>query len=141
MYRFLTRMSWPDIGLSPNAKSLIVGKRPAGIILIDSRVPSVYGGDGQVKEVAAAPAGLGASARALVQFIHLHAVWGNGGRAPNSARAGSTPGTSTYAWSRGDGVDVAFVINTRNWPPNAAATLVDDLSKSLDGMLSANPIA
>jgi CubicO group peptidase (beta-lactamase class C family) len=98
-------------------------------------VPAVYGGDDQVKEVAAACAGLGAPATAMVQFIHLHAVWGNGGRAPNSARAGSTPGSSTYAWSRGDGVDVAFVINTRTWPPDASTTVVDDLVGRINHLL------
>ena len=35
-------------------------------------VPGVYGGDGQIKEVADAPAGLAASATALTQFIHRH---------------------------------------------------------------------
>jgi hypothetical protein len=32
-------------------------------------VPAIFGGDGQVKEVAAAPAGTSASATALTQFI------------------------------------------------------------------------
>ena len=46
------------------------------------QVPSVYGGDGEINEVGVANSGLGASARALAQFAHLHAVWGNGGRGP-----------------------------------------------------------
>ncbi len=46
-------------------------------------VPSVYGGDGEINEVGAPNDGTGASATALVQFIHRHAVWGNG-----AARAG-----------------------------------------------------
>jgi hypothetical protein len=97
-------------------------------------VPAVFGGDGQVKEAAAACAGTSASATALTQFIHRHAVWGNGGRAPNSARSGSTPGASTLAWSRGDGVDWAYVINTRNWPPNTSPTL-DDLGNTINKLL------
>jgi CubicO group peptidase (beta-lactamase class C family) len=36
--------------------------------------PAIFGGDGQVKEVAAACAGTSASATALTQFIHTHAV-------------------------------------------------------------------
>ena len=40
--------------------------------------------------------GTGASAMAVVQFIHRHAVWGKGPRAPG-ARAGSTPGASSWA--------------------------------------------
>ena len=102
-------------------------------------VPAIFGGDGQVKEVAAACAGTSASAEALTQFIHLHAVWGNGGRAPNSARSGSTPGSSTLAWSRGDGVDCAYVINTRDWPPNTSPKL-DDLGHSIDQLLSTTPL-
>ena len=98
-------------------------------------VPAVYGGDGQVKEVAAGPAGIGASARAVVSFISKHAVWGNGGRTPGFARSGSTPGTSTWAESRNDGVDFVFTLNTRDWPPNASSSPVTDLKTQLDGML------
>ncbi len=32
----------------------------------------------------------------------------------------STPGASTYVWSRADGVDAAFTINTRFWPAHFA---------------------
>jgi hypothetical protein len=40
--------------------------------------------------------------------------------------------------SRGDGVDWAFIINTRDWPPAPAPTL-DDLS-GLTGVASPNSI-
>jgi CubicO group peptidase (beta-lactamase class C family) len=79
-------------------------------------VPAVYGGDQEIKEVAAGCAGLACSAHAMVQFIHRHAVWGNGGRAPGFGRSGSTPGASTLAVSRLDGVDWALTVNTRAWP-------------------------
>jgi CubicO group peptidase (beta-lactamase class C family) len=93
-------------------------------------IPSVYGGDGEINEVGDPNDGLGASAQALTQFIHLHAVWGNGPRPANgnwgwSARSGSTPGASTLAVSRGDGIDWAFTINTRDWPPGTSPTLED----------------
>jgi len=39
-------------------------------------VPAVYGGDGEINEVGDPNDGMGASAEALKQFIHLHAVWG-----------------------------------------------------------------
>src|SRR5262249_10247764 len=81
-------------------------------------VPAVYGGDGEINEVGDPNDGIGASAHALTQFIHLHAVWGNGPRAPGYARSGSTPGASSLAASRSDGVDWAYVINTRDWPPS-----------------------
>ncbi|HEU4391474.1 MAG TPA: serine hydrolase domain-containing protein, partial [Blastocatellia bacterium] len=88
-------------------------------------IPAVYGGDGEINEVGDPNDGTGASAHALVQFIHLHAVWGNGPRANNAARSGSTPGASSLAVSRPDGIDWACVINTRDWPPNTSPSLND----------------
>jgi CubicO group peptidase (beta-lactamase class C family) len=102
-------------------------------------VPNVYGGDSEINEVGDPNAGTGASAHALTQFIHLHAVWGNGPRAAGSARAGSTPGASSFAMSRGDGVDWAYVINTRNWPPSTSPTL-EQLGNSITYLLDTTPI-
>jgi CubicO group peptidase (beta-lactamase class C family) len=102
-------------------------------------IPSVYGGDGEINEVGDPNDGMGASAQALTQFIHLHAVWGNGGRMPNAARSGSTPGASTLAVSRGDGIDWAYTINTRDWPPSTSPTL-DDLGNSITHVLDTTPI-
>jgi hypothetical protein len=99
------------------------------------QVPSVYGGDGEINEVGVANDGLGASARALAQFAHLHAVWGNGGRSPGAARDGSTPGASTYVWSRNDGVDAGFVLNTRTWPAGSPSNIVGQLQSTIDGLL------
>jgi CubicO group peptidase (beta-lactamase class C family) len=102
-------------------------------------VPNVYGGDGEINELGVGNDGLGASARALAQFAHLHAVWGNGPRSPGSARDGSTPGASTYVWSRDDGIDAAFTLNTRTWPPPGTAPgapgIVDNLKTQLDRLL------
>ncbi len=103
-------------------------------------VPAVYGGDGEIKEVGAACAGTAASALALTQFIHLHAVWGNGPRqAGNWARSGSTPGSSTLAVSRGDGIDWAYTINTRNWPATPTVTL-DDMGNNISHLLDTTPL-
>jgi CubicO group peptidase (beta-lactamase class C family) len=102
-------------------------------------VPAVYGGDGEINEVGDPNAGIGASAHTLTQFIHLHAVWGNGPRAAGAARSGSTPGASSLAVSRGDGVDWAYVINTRDWPPSTSPTL-DDLGNSITHLLDTTPI-
>lgn len=102
-------------------------------------IPAVYGGDGEINEVGDPNDGTGASAQALVQFIHLHAVWGNGPRAPGSARSGSTPGASSLAISRWDGVDWAYVINTRDWPPSTSPTL-NDLGNSITQILDTTPI-
>ena len=98
------------------------------------RIPTVYGGDGEINEVGDPNAGTAASAAALTQFIHQHAVWGNGPRAAGYARSGSTPGASTFAASRGDGVDWAYVINTRDWPHATSPTL-DDLGTSINHLL------
>jgi CubicO group peptidase (beta-lactamase class C family) len=102
-------------------------------------VPAVYGGYGEINEVGDPNAGTGASAQALTQFIHNHAVWGNGGRAAPAARAGSTPGSSSWAESRVDGVDWAYVINTRDWPPMTSPTLVD-LGNSIQHLLDTTVI-
>ena len=81
------------------------------------QIPKVYGGDGEINEIGDPNDGTAASAEAMAQFIHTHAVWGNGGRAPGAARSGGTPGASTWAESRWDGVDWAYTVNTRDWPP------------------------
>jgi CubicO group peptidase (beta-lactamase class C family) len=102
-----------------------------------SLVPFVYGGDGAINEVGEANDGTGASAQALVHFIHRHAVWGNGPRTPGYTRTGSTPGASSLAASRTDGIDWAYVINTRDWPPSTSPTLTDlgsAISEVLDRM-------
>jgi hypothetical protein len=39
-------------------------------------------------------------------------------------RGGSTPGASTYVWSRNDGVAAAFVLNTRTWPAGSPCNIV-----------------
>jgi CubicO group peptidase (beta-lactamase class C family) len=84
-------------------------------------IPSVYGGDGEINEVGDPNDGLCSSAENLAQFVFTHAVWGNGGRAAGAARAGSTPGASSWAESRWDGVDWSYVVNTRDWSPVVAA--------------------
>jgi CubicO group peptidase (beta-lactamase class C family) len=107
-------------------------------------VPTVYGGDGQIKDVAAACAGTAASATALTQFAHTHLVWGNGPRPADGGnwwlgRTGSTYGASTEAVSRSNGYDWAFVINTRNLPPQVSPTL-DDFAQSIDKLIDSIPV-
>lgn len=107
------------------------------------QIPAVYGGDGQIKEVAAACAGLAASATALTQFVHVNLVWGNGPRWPNSGnwwlgRTGSTPGTSTEAASISSGLDWAYVINTRDFPPQTSLPLAG-LATTIGNLINANP--
>lgn len=94
---------------------------PSALDLASSApIPFVYGGDGMVKEVAVGSAGLACSAQAMVRFIRNHAVWGKGPRAPGG-RTGSTPGASAVAVSRGDDVDWAITVNTREWADGGSA--------------------
>lgn len=106
------------------------------------QIPCVYGGDGQIKEVAAGCAGLAASATALTQFIHTNLVWGNGPRpGPGNwwlGRTGSTPGTSTEAASLGSGIDWAYVINTRDFPPQTPLPL-PSLATTIGNLISSTP--
>ena len=107
------------------------------------QIPAVYGGDGQIKEVAAGPAGLAASATALTQFIHHNLVWGNGPRPANTGnwslgRTGSTPGTSTEAVSIGNGLDWAYVVNTRDFPPQTPLPLAG-LATTIGNIINATP--
>jgi CubicO group peptidase (beta-lactamase class C family) len=116
------------------------GRGPNPLDLSSTRpVPAVYGGNGEINEVGDPNAGLAASAQAMVAFIHRHAVWGVGGRAANSARSGSTHGSSTLAVSRGDGVDWACTINTRDWPPATSQTLAQ-LDDAITAHLDSHPI-
>jgi CubicO group peptidase (beta-lactamase class C family) len=110
---------------------------------VSDLVPSVYGGDGEINEVGVGNDGLGASAHALAQFAHRHAAWGNGPRA-NSAREGSTPGASTFVWTRGV-FDIALTINTRAWRPGTnpvklpggkTETPVEQLQTQVDAAIS-----
>jgi CubicO group peptidase (beta-lactamase class C family) len=99
-----------------------------------SQIPRVYGGNGQINEVGDANYGIGAAAETLVQFIHRHAVCGNGPRAPGCSRSGDGPGSSCLAWSRTDGIDWAFTINTQDWSPSTSVTLTD-LQNSINELL------
>ncbi len=101
------------------------------------QVPSVYGGDGMIKEVAAASCGLASSANAMVKMIHHHAVWGTGGRMAGAARSGSTPGSSTLAVSNGDGMDWAYTINTREFV-NPDSKPLEKLGASITKYLADN---
>ncbi|KAL8838370.1 MAG: hypothetical protein Q9170_002177 [Blastenia crenularia] len=61
-------------------------------------VPLVFGGDGMIREVAVGCLGLASSASYLASFIHQNAVQGHGGSGGGN-----------------DGVDWAFVTNSRDW--------------------------
>ena len=132
---------WPTVANPRAADEVIHEDTGLGLSAVKIKsgllVPNVYGGDGEIIEVGAAPCGMAASAAAMAQFIRTHAVWSNGGRNPGAAGAGSSPGTSTMAGSRNDGVDWAFTIATRNWTPTASKDIVGDFSKEINNMITA----
>ena len=92
-----------------------------------------YGGEGWVTEAMDGSGGLCATASALVEFIHLHAVWGRGGRAANYARSGGMAGVTSLAKSRSDGVDFAYIFNSRH---NISQKALDDFFLKMDGLLN-----
>jgi hypothetical protein len=53
-------------------------------------------------------------------------------------RDGSTPGTSTAASSSGNGIDWAYVINTRDFPPQTPLPL-GGLANTINQIVSSTP--
>jgi CubicO group peptidase (beta-lactamase class C family) len=76
-------------------------------------LPNAYGGEGYLTDIMDSGGGLMTSGLTLAKLINNWAVWGLGGRAAGSSRSGSMDGVSTWATSRGDGVDWTLTMNTR----------------------------
>ena len=91
-----------------------------------------HGGEGWVTEAMDGSGGLCATASALVEFIHLHAVWGLGGRVLKGT-SGGMAGVTGWAQSRSDGVDFAFIFNSRH---NMPAKTDENFAKKLNGLLT-----
>ena len=99
----------------------------------DVIVPNPYGGEGYVTELMDSGGGLATTAGTLARFIGQHATWGLGGRAPGAERSGSMAGTSSYTMSRPNGVDCAFIFNTRSFKNgNAYDSFTSDVRKLCD---------
>ncbi|MGJ5816943.1 serine hydrolase [Paludibaculum fermentans] len=94
--------------------------------------PYCYGGEGWMSERMDSGGGLCSSASALVRFISRHAAWGVGGRAAGSARSGGMAGVSSLMVSRGDGVDYAYIFNTRKFPAGPLTSFDTQLSGLFD---------
>jgi CubicO group peptidase (beta-lactamase class C family) len=99
---------------------------------LEQLVPYTYGGEGWATESMDGGGGLAATATAMTQFIRRHAVWGIGGRSAGAIRTGGMAGTSSRAVSRGDGIDYAFIFNTRNIPEAAANAFANQIMNLLD---------
>jgi hypothetical protein len=90
--------------------------------------PCAYGGE-FLPELMDSAAGIMTNAETLAQFSSRHAVWGLGGRAPGSAHSGGMAGTASYTFSRHNGVDCAYILNTNNF--NGGPKTQDDFNASL----------
>jgi CubicO group peptidase (beta-lactamase class C family) len=77
-------------------------------------VPYPYGGEGFITELMDSGGGIMTTATTLALLAHNRAIWGLGPRV-QAARTGAMAGTSSRGESRGDGVDYAFVFNTRHF--------------------------
>jgi len=97
-------------------------------------VPCPDGGEGFVTELMDSGGGRATTTATLAHFISKRAVWGMGGRAPGYAREGSMAGTISYAFSRPNDVDCAFIFNTRSFRggPQANKGLESQLRSLLD---------
>lgn len=80
-------------------------------IATDAFAPNAYGGD-FVLESGEGTGGLITSAPSIARFIAHHNVWDVGGR-KKGTRHGILDGTCTGAFSRDDGLDVAYLFNRR----------------------------
>jgi CubicO group peptidase (beta-lactamase class C family) len=101
----------------------------------EMRVPLPYGGEGWLTESMTAGGGLAASTGAVARTIGHYAVWGLGLRRANQnwARSGAMAGTSSLAISRPDGLDLCFVVNTRNFGgAKAMGETSNEINRALD---------
>jgi CubicO group peptidase (beta-lactamase class C family) len=95
--------------------------------------PSAYGGEGFLPELMDSAGGLMTNAATLAQFASRHAVWGLGNRAPGTERSGGMAGSASYTYSRPNGIDCAFIWNTRNFL--GGSKMQDDFISSLRSLL------
>jgi CubicO group peptidase (beta-lactamase class C family) len=100
----------------------------------DAWAPSAYGGGGFLTELMDSAGGIMTNAETLARFSSRHAVWGVGGRAPRSGRSGSMPGTSSFTYCRPNGIDCAFILNTRTFSggPKMLEDFISMLESELD---------
>jgi CubicO group peptidase (beta-lactamase class C family) len=98
----------------------------------DALSPFCYGGEGWITEAMDTGGGLITSASSMARFISRHAVWGLGGRMAGAARSGGMAGVASLAVSRTDGVDWAYIFNTRTLSAGALDKLGDALNAVFD---------
>lgn len=100
---------YDDPGLGPSAVDW-----PGRSYASDDLVPHPHGGAGFSTEIMDSGGGLMSTAKALVQFASRYPVWGIGKGRVQASRNGTMPGTRSNVNCRGDGVDYAYIFNTRD---------------------------
>jgi CubicO group peptidase (beta-lactamase class C family) len=117
--------AWPGVLVSPMVSR---EKNPAEVWYVastsgptvfepksDAILPSAYGGGGFITELMDSAAGMMTNAETLARFASRHAVSGLGGRTASRQRDGSMPGTYSDTMSRPNGIDCAYVLNTKEF--------------------------
>ncbi|KAL5614654.1 uncharacterized protein BROUX77_000491 [Berkeleyomyces rouxiae] len=99
-------------------------------------VSGAFGGDGFIKEEGLGTAGLSASASTIARFIGSHSIWNTGGR-EIGRRDGVLNGARSFDQSRLDGIDLAIIMNTREFKSSAEwGYLVQySIPKIMDGVM------
>ena len=98
-------------------------------------LPSAYGGS-FIPELHESAGGLMTNAETLALFSYRNAVWGLGGRASRCGRSGSLPGTSSLTSCRANGIDYAYIFNTRDFAggPSKLTEYTSTLEQHLDSL-------
>ncbi|HLI95423.1 MAG TPA: serine hydrolase domain-containing protein [Candidatus Baltobacteraceae bacterium] len=94
-----------------------------------------YGGDDMALEVAQGASALATNAESMLALMNKYLIWGVGPPQPGAdwARSGSMEGTSTWAEQMPNGMNYAFLINTRQFSnPNTFTDLQNKIRQVLD---------
>lgn len=110
----------------------------AVFVLSRRRYGYPYGGDDMDLAVAGGASALATNAESMLKLMNAYLIWGVGTPEPGAdwAREGSMAGTNTWAEQLPNGVNYAFLVNTRQYTygkdPNAFTTLQSKIEGRLD---------
>ncbi len=94
-----------------------------------------YGGDDMALEVAQGASALATNAESMLALMNKYLIWGVGPPQPGAdwARSGSMEGTSTWSEQMPNGMNYAFLINTRQFSnANTFTDLQNKIRQVLD---------
>ncbi|MEO9263347.1 MAG: serine hydrolase domain-containing protein [Candidatus Baltobacteraceae bacterium] len=96
-----------------------------------------YSGDDMALEVGEGASALATNAESMLALMNKYLIWGVGPPQPGAdwAREGSMEGTNTWAEQLPNGVNYAFLVNTRQYSdPNAFINLQGQIELQLNAM-------